>query len=162
MAARGAVAPSFSEKSFSDYHLYTLSEPVTLNENEQKQVEFIPEAFNVTIRKYNLVIVNAGGTGESNLNVYNRIEFENSQSNKLGIPLPKGIFRVYKTDSADNSLEFVGQDSINHTPRDETVMLTTGSAFDIVANKVASNYQSSNNGSFTADLNLTIFNHKNH
>jgi len=78
MASPGSLAPSFSEKSFSDYHMYTLSELVTLNENEQKQIEFFTEAFNVTLRKYNLVIVNAGGSTENNLNVYNRIEFENS------------------------------------------------------------------------------------
>lgn len=64
------------------------------------------------------MIVNAGGTSENNLNAVNRIVFENSQANNLGIPLPKGIFRVFKADSADNSLEFVGENPINHTPKD--------------------------------------------
>lgn len=68
----------------------------------------MPEAFNVSIRKYHLVNVNVGGSAESDLRAFNRIEFDNNQINSLGIPLPKGIFRVFKTDSADNSLEFVG------------------------------------------------------
>jgi hypothetical protein len=58
--------------------MYTLSEFVTLNENEQKQIEFVPQAFNVTIRKYNLVMVNAGGSTENKVNVNNRIEFDNN------------------------------------------------------------------------------------
>lgn len=106
--SKSAAAPSFSEKSFSDYHLYTLSEPVTLNENSQKQVEFIPKAYNVKVRKYNLISVGAGGYSQPNLKAANKIEFSNSKVNKLGLPLPKGTVRVFKTDDADNSLEFVG------------------------------------------------------
>ena len=158
--ARG-TAPSFSEKSISDYHLYTLSEPVTLNENSQKQVEFIPKALNVKIRKYNLISVSAGGYSQSNLKAANKIEFLNEKNNKLGIPLPKGTVRVFKTDDADNSLEFVGEDSIDHTPKDEKITLNTGNAFDITANKVASNYRTAQNNGYTADLALTITNSKN-
>ena len=57
----------------------------------------------------------------------------NSKTNGLGIPLPKGTIRVFKTDKADNSLEFIGEDSINHTPKDQKITTTTGNAFDIVA-----------------------------
>jgi len=69
----GNYAPTFSEKSFSDYHLYTLSNPVTLNDNSQKQVEFIPKVYKVTVRKYNLVPINAGGFIEQNIKARNRI-----------------------------------------------------------------------------------------
>jgi hypothetical protein len=160
MEDAAGMAPSFSEKSFSDFHLYTLSEPVTLEENSQKQVEFIPKVYQINVRKYNLISVGAGGYAEDQLKASNKIEISNSQQNQLGIPLPKGTVRVFKEDDADGSLEFLGEDSINHTPKDENVTLTTGNAFDISATKTASNYRSFNQGGFEADLNLTIWNHK--
>lgn len=104
MSARANGTPQFSEKSFSDFHLYTLSQPVTLNENSQKQVEFIPKAFNVKIRKYNLISISAGGYSQAKLKAANRIEFSNDKTNKLGLPLPKGTVRVFKADDSDNSL----------------------------------------------------------
>lgn len=74
----GAPAPSFSEKSFADYHLYTLSAPVTLNESSQKQVEFIPKVFGVKIRKYNQIVVSTGGYSQQNIQAASKIEFNNS------------------------------------------------------------------------------------
>lgn len=106
----GEVAPSFSEKSFSDYHLYTLSRPVTLNESSQKQVEFIPKVFNITIDKYHEVEINAGGYNEDNIVAQNFVRFLNSKKNGLGIAFPKGTVRVFKEDAADASLEFLGED----------------------------------------------------
>ncbi len=132
-----------------------------MNENSQKQVEFIPKALNVKVRKYNLISVSAGGYSQSNLKASNKIEFMNDKKNKLGIPLPKGTVRVFKTDDADNSLEFLGEDSIDHTPKDEKITLNTGNAFDITANKIANNYRTSQNAGYTADLALTISNSKN-
>lgn len=78
----------------------------------------------------------------------------------MGIPLPKGTVRVFKEDSADGSLEFIGEDSIDHTPKDENITLTTGKAFDISADKIASNKRNFDRGGYVADLNLTIWNHK--
>lgn len=66
-------APSFSEKSFSDYHMYTLSEPVTLEENSQKQVEFVSKVYGIAIRKYNLISISAGGYGQQNIKAANKI-----------------------------------------------------------------------------------------
>lgn len=96
----------------------------------------------MTVRKYNLLTINSGGYAETDLKAGNRIEFRNSKTNKLGIALPKGTVRVFKTDSADGSLEFIGEDSINHTPKDENITIKTGNAFDITANKIVSNFQS--------------------
>lgn len=90
--------PSFSEKSFSDFHMYTLSETVSLNDNSQKQVEFIPKVYGVKIRKYNLISVSSGGTSSNNLKAGNIVEFQNTKANGLGIPLPKGTVRVFKAD----------------------------------------------------------------
>lgn len=77
---------------------------MTLNDNSQKQVEFIPKVFNVNVRKYNLLTIAAGGYTEQNLKAANKIEIVNNKANKLGVPLPKGTVRVFKTDSADGSL----------------------------------------------------------
>lgn len=106
--AGGAAAPSFSEKSFADYHLYTLSRPVTLNESSQKQVEFVPKVFNVPVSKYHEVRVSAGGYNEDNVVAQNFVKFLNSQKNGLGIAFPKGTVRVFKQDKDDGSLEFIG------------------------------------------------------
>jgi hypothetical protein len=159
-AMASATAPSFSEKSFSDFHMYTLSEPVSLNENSQKQVEFLEKVYGVNVRKYNYLVISAGGYTENSLKASNKIEISNSESNQLGVPMPKGTVRVFKTDSADGSLEFIGEDSIDHTPKDENITLTTGNAFDITADKVATNRQSFDKGGYTADINMTISNHK--
>lgn len=98
MADTAGSGPSFSEKSFSDFHMYTLSEPVSLNDNSQKQVEFIPKVYGVAVRKYNLILVSSGGTSSNNLKAGNRVEFQNTKANGLGIPLPKGTVRVFKAD----------------------------------------------------------------
>lgn len=85
----------------------------------------------------------------------------NSEKNGLGIPFPKGTVRVFKEDSADGSLEFIGEDSINHTPKDENLTIKTGNAFDIVSDKVAKSRTSTDNqGGFTADLSMKVVNHK--
>lgn len=96
--AMNDAAPTFSEKSFSDYHLYTLSAPVTLNDNSQKQVEFIPKVYNIAVRKYNFISISVGGYAQTSLKASNKVEITNSEKNKLGIPLPKGTVRVFKTD----------------------------------------------------------------
>lgn len=94
--------------------MYTLSEPVTLEEKSQKQVEFIPKVYGISVRKYNLVSISAGGYAEQNLKASNKIQIANTESNKLGVPLPKGTVRAFKEDEADGSLEFIGEDSIDH------------------------------------------------
>lgn len=102
--AMNNAAPSFSEKSFSDFHLYTLSEPVTINDNSKKQVEFIPKVYNSNIRKYNKISISSGGYDQKDIKAQNKVELSNTKANKLGIPLPKGTVRVFKADDADNSL----------------------------------------------------------
>lgn len=161
--ARGAAggAPSFSEKSFADYHLYTLSRLVTLNQSSQKQVEFIPKVFNIPVDKYHEVRISSGGYNEQNINAKNFVKFLNSQKNGLGIPFPKGTVRVFKEDKADNSLQFIGQDRINHTPKDENITIGTGNAFDIVSEKIVKSRTSTDNqGGYSADVNMRVSNRK--
>lgn len=135
MMAKGAgEAPAFEEKPFMEYHLYTLGRKTTVNNNEVKQIEFITPAHNVAAKKIYLYERNPmrfyGPTREGE-KVQVKFEFENTQGNGLGIALPKGKVRVFKRDLADQNLEFVGEDEIDHTPAKEKLSLYIGDAFDI-------------------------------
>jgi hypothetical protein len=129
-------APAFEEKSFMEYHMYTLGRKSTINNNQVKQIEFIEPAEGVKAKKIYVYersdYWNPRG-GDQSKKVMVKIEFENKKENKLGIALPKGKVRVFKKDPADNSLQFVGEDEIDHTPKDEKLSLYIGDAFDIVA-----------------------------
>jgi hypothetical protein len=122
-----AVPAGFEEKAFMEYHLYTLGRKSTINNNQVKQIEFIEPATGVTAKK--LFIYDRQENPDK---VQVKIEFENTEENKLGIALPKGKVRVFKKDPADENLEFVGEDEIDHTPRKEKLSLYIGNAFDIV------------------------------
>lgn len=133
--AMEAGAPAFEEKAFMEYHLYTLGRKSTINNNEVKQIEFITPALGVPIKK--LYIYERGRQqyirdGQKD-KVQIKLEFENTKENNLGIALPKGKVRVFKKDPADESLEFVGEDRIDHTPGKEKLLLYIGNAFDVVA-----------------------------
>ncbi|MGD1041608.1 MAG: hypothetical protein ABR913_00930 [Sedimentisphaerales bacterium] len=129
-------APAFEEKSFMEYHMYTLGRKSTINNNQVKQIEFIEPAEGAKAKKIYVYersdYWNPRG-GDQNKKMMVKIEFENKKENKLGIALPKGKVRVFKKDPADNSLQFVGEDEIDHTPKDEKLSLYIGDAFDIVA-----------------------------
>ncbi len=126
--ANKAAAPGgFEEKAFMEYHMYTLGRKSTINNNQVKQIEFIEPAIGVVAKK--LFIYNRQENPEK---IQVKIEFENTEENKLGIALPKGKVRVFKKDPADENLEFVGEDEIDHTPRKEKLLLYIGNAFDIV------------------------------
>ncbi|MCH9031470.1 MAG: DUF4139 domain-containing protein [candidate division Zixibacteria bacterium] len=116
----------FQEKSFFEYHLYTLPRKSTLANNEIKQLSlFDPASANIT-KEYHY----NSGTGAKNISV--KIIFENTSDNGLGMPLPGGRVRLFKADD-DGSIILLGEDRISHTPRDEKITLTVGNAFDIVA-----------------------------
>jgi hypothetical protein len=125
MAALGGAG--FEEKAFMEYHMYTLGRKSTINNNQVKQIEFIEPALGVAAKK--LFIYDRQENAEK---MQVKIEFVNTKENKLGIALPKGKVRVFKKDPADESLEFVGEDEIDHTPRKEKLLLYIGNAFDIV------------------------------
>ena len=129
-------AGGFEEKSFMEYHMYTLGRKSTINNNQVKQIEFIEPAEGAKAKKIYVYersdYWNPRG-GDQSKKVMVKIEFENKKENKLGIALPKGKVRVFKKDPADNSLQFVGEDEIDHTPKDEKLSLYIGDAFDIVA-----------------------------
>ena len=152
-----AAAPAVTEKAFDEYHLYTLERRTTLRDREQKQVEFI-HAEGVKSKKlyiYDGAKIDRNryrhwgaeqirqdqnyGT-ECNPKVWVMREFRNSKENGLGIPLPKGRVRFYLRD-ADGQLEFTGENVIDHTPKDETVRVYVGNAFDIVGERRRTDYK---------------------
>jgi hypothetical protein len=134
----------FSEQGFFEYHLYTLNRPADLLNNEQKQVTLL-EAEEFGVRK-RLIFSGAqhyyrGQYGQvtSNEKVGVFLDFENSDRNGLGMPLPKGIVRVYKRDDS-GAQQFIGEDLIDHTPRNETVRIKMGEAFDVVGDRIQMDY----------------------
>ncbi|MFM8333241.1 MAG: DUF4139 domain-containing protein [Candidatus Methylumidiphilus sp.] len=147
MAVAEMAAP-VTEKAFDEFHLYTLANKTTLRDRESKQVEFVRAAGVKMERLYVYDGAQLGGWRagmsygenpgygtESNKKVAVYREFKNSQDNQLGIPLPKGRVRFYTQDSADQSLQFVGENHLDHTPKDETVRLYTGDSFDLVGER---------------------------
>ena len=137
-------AAGFSEQGFFEYHLYTLGRPADVMNNEQKQVTLLEaEDFGVDKR---LIFHGAAhyyrgqyGQVTSNQKVGVYLDFENSDRNGLGMPLPRGVVRVYKRDG-DGAQQFIGEDMIDHTPRDETVRIKMGEAFDVVGDRVQMDY----------------------
>lgn len=125
--------PQFEEKSFYEYHLYTLQRPSTLAENQVKQISLFPSAQVNNIKKeyrYNGNMSPKGGKGKVSVTLV----YQNDKDNNLEIPLPKGLIRVYKADT-DESIELIGEDKIDHTPRNEEVRISTGNAFDVVGER---------------------------
>jgi hypothetical protein len=126
--AKGAAAPQFTEKAFFEYHLYTLQGKTTVRDKESKQISLLT-ANRVPAKK---IFVFDGAQNAKKVNVL--VEIVNSKENNLGMPLPKGKVRVYKAE-ADANQHFVGEDMIDHTPKDEKVRLYLGDAFDLVGER---------------------------
>ncbi|MDH3390205.1 MAG: DUF4139 domain-containing protein [Desulfobulbaceae bacterium] len=140
-----AQAPQMAQESLFEYHLYTLDRPTNILENQTKQVALL-QAENISSSKEYLLKgqdyyyrSKAGDLG-SRIKVAVYLSYENSKAENLGMPLPKGIVRVYKQDSS-RSVQFVGEDRIDHTPENETVRLKLGNAFDITADKKQTDFK---------------------
>lgn len=137
--AMPAPAAMPAEESLLEYHLYTLERPTTIAENQTKQVALLA-ATGVPVRKELLLrgsdyyYQSSFGDLGQKLKTSVFVEFDNKESARLGIPLPKGVIRVYKKDSAGNA-QFVGEDRIDHTPKNEKVRLKLGESFDVTADK---------------------------
>ena len=151
MSKDGAEEPAVTEKAFSEFHLYTISRPTTLRDHETKQVEFV-RAQGVSaprIYVYDGATPSYGvfnfyrGAGEygipTNKKVWVLREFKNAEANHLGMPLPKGRLRFYQQDE-DGQLEFIGENEIDHTPKDETVRVYVGNSFDLAGERRRTEY----------------------
>ncbi len=128
------AAPPVAEKAFDEYHLYSLQRPTTLKDREIKQVEFCRAADVPAARLY------VYDPQVSATKVATVLEFMNSKSGGLGMPLPKGTMKIYRTDS-DGRREFIGENAIDHTPADEKVRIRLGNAFDLVGERRQTNEQ---------------------
>ncbi len=138
-------AGGMNEEQMFEYHLYTLGRPTTLKDNQTKQVALM-QADEVPCRKEFLLQgfshYYGGQVGKigQKIKVGVFVEIVNNEKNNLGMPLPKGVVRVYKNDS-QSRLQFVGEDRISHTPKNEKIRLKLGDAFDITANKTQTDFE---------------------
>ena len=148
-----AGAPQFEERAFFEYHIYTLERPATIADRETKQLSLFPSSSAAATK----VLTYDGQQDPTKVAV--RMEFQNTKENGLGIALPAGKVRVYKED-ADGSLEFVGEDAIDHTPRDEKVRLLLGNAFDVVGERTRTDYKKISDRVQEETFKIEIRNHK--
>jgi hypothetical protein len=145
------AGPAVTEKAFDEFHLYSIARPTTLHDRETKQVEFVhaEKMFAPTIyvydgasdyRFYGGLNYDQGYGQTENKKVLVQREFVNAETNQLGIALPAGKLRFYRRDD-DGQLQFVGENTIDHTPRNETIRVTTGNAFDLVGERKQTNFR---------------------
>ena len=155
----------FQEQGFFEYHMYTLQRPTTIRDNETKQVSLL-EAAGFDVKKefvlngqhYYYAGYNSPGQPiKEKVGVY--MQFRNSQQNKLGMPLPAGTIRLYKKDDKGNQ-QFIGEDRIDHTPKDEDVRVKVGDAFDIVAERKQTDYKVIARNVYEYAYEIKIRNHK--
>jgi len=143
----------FEEKAFFEYHIYTLQRPATVANNQIKQISL----FSPTEAKVNKTYSYDGARDQKKVRV--NLEFENRKKFGLGMPLPKGKVRVYKRDD-DKSLIFIGEDFIDHTPKDEKVRVYVGNAFDIVGERTQKDRKSVGKTSWQETWEIKLRNHK--
>lgn len=137
-----AASKGFQEESLFEYHLYTLQRPATVKNNELKQLSLL-EGTGVKVEKKLIVdslrdfgqyYPGEGAIGSGIMKPMVKVEFVNSKANGMGMPLPQGAFKVYQRD-ASGSVQLLGEDRIEHTPKDERVSLFVGRSFDVVAER---------------------------
>ncbi len=154
----------FAEESFFEYHLYTLERKATIKDNQTKQITLL-SAENVGVKK-SFVIEPQGGywyarnetLEKPKVGVY--LALDNTKKNGMGMPLPKGVVRVYKKDSKD-ALQFTGEDRIDHTPENETVRVKLGDAFDVVAERKQTSFEVLSSGHlYRSSFQVDVRNHK--
>jgi hypothetical protein len=168
--------PPVTEKTFDEYHLYTLQHPTTLHDRETKQVEmvraagiqsktlYVYDGFKVDQNYQNWSMESIRQQESygilSNPKVWVMQEFKNSSENHLGMPLPKGRVRFYRRDD-DGQLEFTGENDIDHTPKDETIRLYTGNAFDMTGERIRTDYRADFNVRWLDEsFEIKVRNHK--
>ena len=163
-AAATPAKPQFSQESFFEYHLYTLARPTDVLENEQKQVTLL-EAEGAKVKK-KLIYYGKQywyrsryGSVQKNQKVGVYLDIQNTKQNGLGIPLPKGIVRVYKADKS-GAKQFIGEDRIDHTPRDERVRIKMGEAFDIVGDRKQMSWRKLGTCTTESTWEIELRNHK--
>jgi hypothetical protein len=171
--AAAPQANGFMQKDFFEFHLYTLGRKTTLPNNSTKQIELFDQAKQIPAKKVLLYYGavqpyfypnpytdrNMGVAMNKKVDVY--LEFRNDRQFGLGVPLPAGRLRVSQLDKADGSLEFIGEDKIDHTPKDEQVRVKLGSAFDVVGERRQVNFSVDTTGKvMEEEIEVKLRNHK--
>ncbi|HVO03152.1 MAG TPA: DUF4139 domain-containing protein [Candidatus Cybelea sp.] len=165
-APMAAAAPKMVEEQAFEYHLYRLDQPTTIKENQTKQVALMAASGVPVVKQY--LITNAANVwgrysssfGEADrINATVKLKFVNDEKSKLGMPLPKGVVRVYKADSQGEAV-FVGEDSIDHTPKNEDISLTMGQAFDITARAKQTDFEQISDRIFENEYEIELKNAK--
>jgi hypothetical protein len=159
------AAPQFSQEGISEYHLYTLGRRTTLQNNETKQISLlsstgvhIEKTFEIDGQEYYYrSVYRPSAPIKDPVQVY--LKFKNAEANSLGMPLPAGTVRVYQGDSKGR-VQFIGEDKIDHTPKDETVNLHIGNAFDVVEERKQTDYQQLSSHLTEMAYEISIRNHK--
>ncbi len=164
-SAMSKSSEQFVEQAFFEYHIYDLQRRTTLKDNQTKQVSLLSKS-GIPLSKKFIVQGNQNyfynsymGQQDFKVPVEVFIEFKNSKENALGMPLPAGIIRLYKAD-VKGSLQFIGEDRIDHTPKDELVRLKVGKAFDIIAERKQMDYQNLGAYAIESEWEIKIRNHK--
>ncbi|MEX0742072.1 MAG: DUF4139 domain-containing protein, partial [Phycisphaeraceae bacterium] len=153
-----AQAEAFEQRAFFEYHLYTLPRRTTINQNTTQQLALFPSVSDIAVERTLVYQPTRNGwipprpqldrgfgqADREHVDVF--VRFENSEENNLGMPMPRGIVRAFKADQADDAageptLEFIGEDQIDHTPRNQDVLIRLGRAFDVTATRTQTNFQ---------------------
>ena len=164
-SAQPAARAAMTQEAFSDYHLYTVGRKTTINNNETKQVTMLG-ATRFPVQKRYVVDGRAfyyrnaqhpGAPIKDVVQVY--YQFRNDAPSGLGMPMPAGVMRVYQSDSK-GGVQFVGEDRINHTPKDETLNLKIGNAFDVVCERKQTDFEKIASNVYEIEYEVTLRNHK--
>ena len=159
-----AEAPAMAEEGLSDYHLYTLGRKTTLNNNQTKQVSLlgatglgVTKRYVVEGQGYFYRGARVGASSREPVQVF--YEFRNDAAGGLGLPLPAGTVRVYQADASGGS-QFVGEDHIAHSPKDEAVTVKIGNAFDVTSERVQTDFTRIADNVYEFEYRITLRNHK--
>ena len=165
LETNAAAPPQFGQEAFSEYHLYTLGRRTSIQNNESKQISLLSGS-GVPVEKYLLVegqqywFRNSQGIGNPiSQPVKVLYRFKNDEKSSLGMPLPAGTVRVYQADSK-GGIQFVGEDRIDHTPKDETLKIHVGNAFDVVCERKETDYKKIASNVIELEYQITLRNHK--
>jgi hypothetical protein len=155
-----AAKPQFREQALFEYHSYDLDRRTTLANNQTKQLTLLSGSGLTTRKVFVFDGARAPWTDDRRAQkVQVMLEYMNAKQNHLGIPLPKGRVRVYQED-AQKKLQFIGEDLIDHTPRDEKVRVEMGNAFDVVGERKQTNYKVVKSDLYEYSYEIDLRNHK--
>ncbi len=152
------AGPQFVEEELFEYHMYTLDRTTDILNNQQKQLTLF-ETDNVSVDKEYVFDTGYFYSGTSTTDIKTMLSLENTEKNNMGMPLPKGTVRVYKKDS-EGQMQFIGEDSIDHTPKDEKIRIYLGDAFDLVGEKKQTKYNRIGDDVLEVSYEVSLRNHK--